>query len=76
MRAVLQRVTRASVEVDASCVGEIERGWLILLGVAHEDSQDRCGMARGEGAESPRFRRRSGQDESERSRHQPAASWS
>lgn len=39
MRAVLQRVTRASVEVDASCVGEIERGWLILLGVAHEDTR-------------------------------------
>ena len=39
MRAVLQRVTRASVEVDASCVGQIDRGWLILLGVAHEDSR-------------------------------------
>jgi D-tyrosyl-tRNA(Tyr) deacylase len=38
MRAVLQRVTRASVEVDASCVGQIEHGWLILLGVAHEDT--------------------------------------
>jgi D-tyrosyl-tRNA(Tyr) deacylase len=39
MRAVLQRVTRASVLVDASCVGEIDRGWLILLGVAHEDGR-------------------------------------
>jgi D-tyrosyl-tRNA(Tyr) deacylase len=39
MRAVLQRVTRASVRVEGSCVGEIERGWLILLGVAHEDSR-------------------------------------
>jgi D-tyrosyl-tRNA(Tyr) deacylase len=38
MRAVLQRVTRASVEVDASCVGQIEHGWLILLGVAQEDT--------------------------------------
>ena len=38
MRAVLQRVTRASVEVDAHCVGRIERGWLVLLGVAEEDS--------------------------------------
>jgi D-tyrosyl-tRNA(Tyr) deacylase len=38
MRAVLQRVTRASVEVDASCVGRIEHGWLILLGVAQEDT--------------------------------------
>jgi D-tyrosyl-tRNA(Tyr) deacylase len=39
MRAVLQRVSRASVEVDTSAVGRIERGWLILLGVAHQDSQ-------------------------------------
>jgi D-tyrosyl-tRNA(Tyr) deacylase len=38
MRAILQRVTRASVAVDASCVGQIDRGWLILLGVAQEDS--------------------------------------
>jgi D-tyrosyl-tRNA(Tyr) deacylase len=38
MRAVLQRVTRASVEVDARCVGRIECGWLVLLGVAQDDS--------------------------------------
>jgi D-aminoacyl-tRNA deacylase len=37
MRAVLQRVSRASVEVDAGCVARIARGWLILLGVAQED---------------------------------------
>jgi len=35
---VLQRVSRASVEVDESCVGRIERGWLVLLGVAQDDS--------------------------------------
>jgi D-aminoacyl-tRNA deacylase len=40
MRAVLQRVTRASVEVDGKCVGRIERGWLILLGVAQGDTDD------------------------------------
>jgi D-tyrosyl-tRNA(Tyr) deacylase len=39
MRCVLQRVSRASVEIDASAVSRIERGWLILLGVAHQDSQ-------------------------------------
>ena len=38
MRAVLQRVTRASVEVDGTCVGRIGRGWLILLGVAKGDA--------------------------------------
>ena len=39
MRAVLQRVSRASVEVDGNCVGRIEQGWLVLLGVAQEDGQ-------------------------------------
>lgn len=37
MRAVLQRVTRASVEVEGRIVGRIERGWLVLLGVAKGD---------------------------------------
>ena len=40
MRAVLQRVTRASVRVDGECVGRIERGWLILLGVAQGDTEE------------------------------------
>lgn len=38
MRAVLQRVTRASVEVEAAIVGRIGVGWLILLGVARGDT--------------------------------------
>ena len=37
MRAVLQRVTRASVEVDGVEVGRIGTGWLVLLGVARAD---------------------------------------
>jgi len=37
MRAVLQRVTRASVEVDGRVVGRIGVGWLVLLGVARGD---------------------------------------
>ncbi|WP_422930817.1 D-aminoacyl-tRNA deacylase [Singulisphaera sp. PoT] len=37
MRAVLQRVTRASVDVDGRRVGEIGKGWLVLLGVAKGD---------------------------------------
>ena len=37
MRAVLQRVTRASVVVDGAEVGRIATGWLVLLGVARTD---------------------------------------
>ncbi|MEW6248283.1 MAG: D-aminoacyl-tRNA deacylase [Nitrospirota bacterium] len=39
MRAVLQRVTRASVEVDGTIVGKIGLGLLVLLGVAREDGE-------------------------------------
>ena len=38
MRALLQRVTQASVVVEGSVVGEIGAGLLILLGVAKPDT--------------------------------------
>ncbi|MEO8099583.1 MAG: D-aminoacyl-tRNA deacylase [Acidobacteriota bacterium] len=38
MRAVVQRVTHAKVEVDGKVTGEIARGLLVLLGVAKGDS--------------------------------------
>lgn len=38
MRAVLQRVSHASVAVDGTTVGEITHGWLVLLGVAPDDT--------------------------------------
>ena len=38
MRAVVQRVTRASVGVDGAVVGAIDGGLLVLLGVTHGDS--------------------------------------
>jgi D-tyrosyl-tRNA(Tyr) deacylase len=38
MRAVLQRVSRSSVEVDGACVGRIGTGWLVLLGVERGDT--------------------------------------
>jgi D-tyrosyl-tRNA(Tyr) deacylase len=38
MRAVLQRVTRASVRVEGETVGEIAGGLVVLLGVARDDT--------------------------------------
>ncbi len=40
MRAVLQRVSRARVTVEGEITGEIQRGLLVLLGVATTDTQD------------------------------------
>ncbi|MBQ3426326.1 MAG: D-tyrosyl-tRNA(Tyr) deacylase [Clostridia bacterium] len=39
MRAVVQRVTRASVKVDGETVGEIGNGLLIFLGVGEGDTE-------------------------------------
>jgi D-aminoacyl-tRNA deacylase len=39
MRAVVQRVTRASVTVDGETTGEIGKGLVVLLGVAHDDTK-------------------------------------
>ena len=40
MRAVVQRVTKASVEVSGDIVGKIEAGFLVLLGVARDDGKE------------------------------------
>ncbi len=42
MRAVLTRVTSASVTIDGEVVGKIGRGFLILLGVGPEDGEKEC----------------------------------
>ncbi len=39
MRAVVQRVSRAAVQVDGVTVGAIGRGFLVLLGVTHSDGR-------------------------------------
>ncbi|OHX67406.1 D-aminoacyl-tRNA deacylase [Flammeovirga pacifica] len=39
MKAVIQRVGNAKVEIDNKVKGEIEAGLLILLGVTHDDDQ-------------------------------------
>jgi len=38
LRAVVQRVSQASVKVDEKIVGEINKGLLVLLGVGREDT--------------------------------------
>jgi D-tyrosyl-tRNA(Tyr) deacylase len=42
MKAVIQRVTRASVEVEGRTVGAIGEGLLVLLGVAKGDGEADC----------------------------------
>lgn len=39
MRAVVQRVTRAKVTIESATVGEIQKGLVVLLGVARDDSE-------------------------------------
>lgn len=43
MRAVVQRVTRASVSVENQIIGEIKQGLVVLLGVARDDSEADAG---------------------------------
>ena len=40
MRAVVQRVTRASVSIEGEVVGEIQHGLVVLLGIARDDTKD------------------------------------
>ncbi len=42
MRAVVTRVLNASVEIGGQIVGRIHEGFLILLGIAHEDTPALC----------------------------------
>jgi D-tyrosyl-tRNA(Tyr) deacylase len=40
MRALLQRVSRASVTVDNEVISQIGRGLVVLLGIGHGDGQE------------------------------------
>lgn len=40
MKVVLQRVAYASVTVDEKVIGKIQRGFLLLVGVTHDDAME------------------------------------
>ena len=40
MRVVLQRVSHASVTVEEKVIGQIQRGFLLLVGVTHDDAME------------------------------------
>ena len=40
MRVVLQRVSHASVTVEEKVIGKIQRGFLLLVGVTHDDTME------------------------------------
>ena len=40
MRAVVQRVTYSNVKVDGSIVGEINKGFNVLIGISKEDTEE------------------------------------
>jgi len=42
MRALLQRVSKASVKVEGQTISSIEKGLLILLGVGHGDGEEQA----------------------------------
>lgn len=39
MKVVLQRVTKASVTVDGEMVGQVGKGFMLLVGVTHDDTE-------------------------------------
>ena len=40
MKAVIQRVSSASVIIEGKIKGEIQKGYLVLLGVCHDDTKE------------------------------------
>ena len=40
MKLVVQRVKNAKVEVEGKIVGKIDKGYLVLLGVTHNDTKE------------------------------------
>ena len=40
MKFVIQRVKQASVKVEGSVIGEIEKGYLVVIGVSEKDTEE------------------------------------
>ena len=40
MKFVIQRVTHASVTVEGKMIGKINKGFLVLIGVTHDDTKE------------------------------------
>ena len=40
MKLVIQKVSNASVEVEENCVGKINQGFLVLVGIGKEDTKE------------------------------------
>jgi len=45
MKAIIQRVKKASVKIDSTLVGKIEQGLLVLIGLEKEDNKEKCEFA-------------------------------
>ena len=42
MKLVVQRVKNAKVEVENKIVGKIDKGFLVLIGVTHDDNEEKA----------------------------------
>ena len=42
MRLLVQRVLNSNVKVDGKVVGEISKGYMVLLGVTHDDDKEKA----------------------------------
>ena len=40
MKFVIQRVQEASVTVDQICIGQIQKGFLVLIGIGKDDTRE------------------------------------
>lgn len=69
MKAVVQRITSASVTVDGRIQGEVGEGLLVLLGVKPEDTEKEAEYLGRQAVQSPDLYRPGGQDESLSAQH-------